>query len=85
MRRKPHRWTAMTRIALKLLVSAALVAGVCVATVGGLSAGSADLPAAPTAAAAGSPAVTDADGNLVVDLKDWQQTRLKGKTSNTIP
>ena len=75
----------MTRIALKLLVSAALVAGVCVATVGGLSAGSGDLPAAPTAA--GAPVVTAADGNVVVDLKDWQQTRLKGKgkTSNVIP
>ena len=75
----------MTRIALKLLVSAALVAGVCVATVGTIGVGAGDLPAAPTTAAPGSPAATDADGNRVVDLTDWQQTRLKGKTSNVIP
>ena len=75
----------MTRIALKLLVSAALVAGVCVATVGAMSAGSGELPAAPTAAGPGSPVVTDADGNRVVDLTDWQETRLKSKTSNVIP
>ena len=82
----------MTRIALKLLVGVALVAGVCVAAVGGISAGSGDLPAAPTAAAPPSAArpATDAD-TLVLDTKDWEPTgRIvppKGRpvTSNKIP
>ena len=82
----------MTRIALKLFVVVALVAGLCVAAVGAMSAGSGDLPAAPTAVvppSATRPA-TDAD-TLVLDAKDWEPTgRIvpppgKTVTSNTIP
>jgi len=82
----------MTRIALKLLVGVALAAGLCVAAIGAIGAGSGDLPAAPTAVAPPSathPAI-DAD-TLVLDTKDWEPTGrivpLAGRpiTSNKIP
>lgn len=76
----------MTRTAAKLLLSAAVLGGLCLAAAGSLNAGSADLPAAPTAVApASAPTLVGADGNLVVDLKDWQKTRVTSKTSNITP
>ena len=76
----------MTRIALKLLVVTGMIGGLCVAASGGLNAGVGDLTAAPTVSAQPSVVAKHADDNIVLDLTDWQETRItKGKPSNTVP
>lgn len=81
------RYSKMTRAATKLLLAAFTLGGVLVAADSGLFAGTGDLPTPPVTTSrvtAMSPAGTD--NNLVVDLTNWQETRIIiGKSSNVIP
>jgi hypothetical protein len=74
----------MLRIASKSVVVAALFCGLVLAAAGALSADAGELPTAPITAPDAT--VASNPDATVVDLADWQQTRIiVGKTSNTVP
>lgn len=76
----------MTRLFSKVVVICAVAGGLGLAVTSNLNAETTNLPELPAAVAQSTVlAQTPDDENLVVELKDWQETRITVKCSNVVP